>query len=130
MRETPLMPGRLLLIALAVSGCDRGAALSAREAAQLTGGGDDRRGAEAIRRFGCGACHTIPGIPGASGQVGPPLAGIGARSYIAGVLVNTPDDMVRWIVNPPAADSLTAMPALDVTTSEARDIAAYLYRHR
>jgi cytochrome c len=38
--------------------------------------------------------------------------------------------MVRWIVNPPAVDSLTAMPALGVTPREARDIAAYLYRQR
>jgi cytochrome c1 len=73
---------------------------------------------------------VIPGIPGASGQVGPPLAGIGGRSYIAGVLVNTPEDMIRWIVNPRAVDSLTAMPALGVTAAEARDIAAYLYRSR
>jgi len=120
----------LLMAVVMLAGCDRGGALSAQQAAQLTGGGDDRRGAEAIRRFGCGACHAIPGIAGAAGQVGPPLAGIGHRAYIAGVLVNTPGDMIRWIVNPPAVDSLTAMPALGVTPSEARDIAAYLYRQR
>jgi cytochrome c2 len=130
MRERIVLPAVLFLAALALPGCDRGGALTARQAAQLTGGGDDRRGAEAIGRFGCGACHVIPGIPGASGQVGPPLAGIGGRSYIAGVLVNTPEDMIRWIVNPPAVDSLTAMPALGVTAAEARDIAAYLYRSR
>jgi cytochrome c len=120
----------LFLAVLPLAGCDRGGGLSAQQATQLTGGGNDRRGAEAIRRFGCGTCHVIPGIEGASGQVGPPLAGIGGRAYIAGVLVNTPDDMVRWIVNPPAVDSLTAMPALGVTPREARDIAAYLYRQR
>jgi len=127
MKPRPVAPA-LLLAALALAGCDRRGALSARQAEQLTGGGDDRRGAAAIRRFGCGACHAIPGIPSASGQVGPPLAGIGRRAYIAGVLVNTPDAMIRWIVNPPAVDSLTAMPALGITAGEARDIAAYLYR--
>jgi cytochrome c len=121
----------LLLLTLALAACDRGGgALSAQEAAQVTGGGDAARGAETIRRFGCGSCHVIPGIAGASGQVGPPLAGVGGRAYIGGVLTNTPEHMVRWIVNPPAVDSLTAMPALGVTAGEARDIAAYLYTRR
>jgi cytochrome c len=93
----------------ALAACDRGG-LSADQAANLTGGGVADRGADAIQRFGCGACHAIPGIPGASGQVGPPLAGVAGRAYIAGVLTNTPDHMVRWIVNPQAVDSLTAMP--------------------
>lgn len=62
--------------------------------------------------------------------MGPPLAGIGGRAYIGGVLANTPANMVRWIVDPPRVDSLTAMPALGVTEGEARDIAAYLYTRR
>jgi cytochrome c len=114
---------------LVLAGCDRGGALSAQEAAHLTGGSVGR-GSEAIRRFGCGACHAIPGIPGAHGQVGPPLGGVGGRAYIAGVLTNTPDNMVRWIVNPQGIDSLTAMPVLGVSAPEARDIAAYLYTRR
>jgi cytochrome c1 len=73
---------------------------------------------------------VIPGIAGAEGEVGPPLRGVGGRAYIAGVLTNTPDHMVRWIVNPRAIDSLTAMPNLGVTEGEARDIAAYLYTRR
>jgi cytochrome c len=113
-------------VTAALAACDRGG-LSAEQAANLTGGGVAVRGAEAMQRFGCGACHAIPGIPGASGQVGPPLAGVGGRAYIGGVLTNTPDHMVRWIVNPQAVDSLTAMPNLGVTAGEARDIAAYLY---
>jgi cytochrome c oxidase assembly factor CtaG len=119
----------VLLLAAVLSSCKRGDALSAEAAAHLTGG-SAVRGAEATRRFGCGACHVIPGIAGANGQVGPPLDGVGGRAYIAGVLTNTPDHMVRWIVNPRAIDSLTAMPNLGVTEGEARDIAAYLYTRR
>jgi putative membrane protein len=119
----------LLLLAVGLAGCERSGALSAAEAARLTGG-DAHRGAAAIRRFGCGACHVVPGIRGAQGQVGPPLGGVGGRAYIAGVLTNTPDHMVRWIVNPRAVDSLTAMPNVGVTDGEARDIAAYLYTRR
>jgi cytochrome c oxidase assembly factor CtaG/cytochrome c2 len=117
------------LLAVGLAGCDRGGALSAQEAARLTGG-DPHRGAEAVRRFGCGSCHVVPGIPGARGQVGPPLAGIGGRAYIAGVLTNTPDHLARWIEDPRRVDSLTAMPNLGVSNGEARDIAAYLYTLR
>jgi putative membrane protein len=120
----------VLAIPAVLSSCDRGGALSAQQAASLTGGGDAGKGAAAVRRFGCGACHVVPGIPGAEGQVGPPLAGIGGRAYIAGVLTNTPEHMVRWIVNPRGVDSLTAMPTLGVTQGEAKDIAAYLYTRR
>jgi cytochrome c2 len=119
-----------LLVLLALAGCEGGGSLSAQQASQLTGGGDVDRGGSALRRFGCGACHVVPGIPGADGQVGPPLAGIGGRAYIAGVLTNTPDHMIRWIVNPRGVDSLTAMPNLGVTEAEARDMAAYLYSKR
>jgi cytochrome c1 len=52
------------------------------------------------------------------------------RTYIAGVLPNNPANMVRWIVNPPSVDSLTAMPYLGVTAGDARTIAAYLYTLR
>ena len=93
-------------------------------------GGDAERGKIAISEYGCPSCHVIPGIRGAEGTVGPPLAGIASRSYIAGVLSNTPENMVRWIVDPPKVDSLTAMPALGISDSLARDIAEYLYRIR
>jgi putative membrane protein len=93
-------------------------------------GGDARRGEEQIRRFGCGACHVIPGVAGARGLVGPPLTGVANRVYIAGVLTNTPDNLVRWIMTPQGVDSLTAMPNLGVGERDARDIAAYLYTLR
>ena len=35
--------------------------------------GDARRGPLLVRQYGCGACHVVPGISGAQGQVGPPL---------------------------------------------------------
>lgn len=96
---------------------------------QVTGG-DPRLGEMAIRRYGCGACHKIPGIPGANGIVGPPLADMAGRAYLAGKLANTPENMVRWLLNPPELDSSTAMPAMGLTGSDARHIAAYLYTLR
>ena len=89
--------------------------------------GDPERGRSAISQYGCGACHTIPGVAGADGTVGPPLARFAQRDYIAGELRNTPENLVRWIQDPPAVEPRTAMPNLGVTEADAHDIAAYLY---
>ena len=117
--------GALLLVAA----CDVPNAEARREAAALTGG-DPSYGPPLMRKYGCQTCHTIPGGAGADGLVGPPLAGIAARSYIGGVLTNTPENMMKWIMNPKGVDSLTAMPNTGVTDSDARHIAAYLYTLR
>ena len=116
---------RLLLVLglLGAGACSHGEA----DAAALTQGGDASRGRELIRSYGCGACHTVPGVAGAVASVGPNLAGISARAYIAGVVPNQPENMMQWIMNPPGIDSKTAMPNLHVTARDARDIAAYLY---
>jgi cytochrome c len=97
------------------------------ESPGLLAGGDPARGHAAVRRYGCQSCHTVPGVRAAKAVVGPPLAGIGSRSYIAGVLPNTPENMVRWLRNPPGVDEQTAMPNLGVTEADARDMATYLY---
>jgi putative membrane protein len=121
-----VLPAVLVVILVAACSGEGGRALSPRQAAQLVGG-DASRGRLAVRQYGCGACHTVPGVVGADGLVGPPLAGVGGRAYIAGVLSNTPDHMVRWIVDPRGVDSLTAMPMTGVSEREARDIATFLY---
>ena len=105
------------------SACTHGEA----DARTLTNGGDAARGKELIRSYGCGSCHTIPRVTGAEASVGPSLQGIATRAYIAGVLPNQPENMIRWIMNPPGVDDKTAMPNLHVTATDARDIAAYLY---
>lgn len=88
--------------------------------------GDVRDGADAIEAYGCGACHTIPGIADADSLVGPPLTSWGQRSFIAGTLPNNLENLVTWIRDPGAVRPDTAMPDLDVSESDARDIAAYL----
>ncbi|MFM0324229.1 c-type cytochrome [Caballeronia glebae] len=90
-------------------------------------GGNPRRGLEAIQRYGCGACHRIDGAPGAYGTVGPTLQRIGERAYIAGKLPNSPGNLQQWIRFPQRIVPGNAMPDLDVSEFDARDIAAYLY---
>lgn len=115
----------LVACAFGTSSCASSEA-QARMADRVTGG-DTHRGAAAIYKYGCGSCHTIAGIANARGLVGPPLTGIGARMYVAGVLQNNPDNIVRWIQDPKGVDEKTAMPKLGVSKQDATDIAAYLY---
>ncbi len=86
----------------------------------------ENRGMAAISKYGCGSCHTVQDIPGATGMVGPPLTGIGARMYVAGMLQNTPANLASWIKDPKAINPKTAMPKLGVSEQDADDIAAYL----
>ena len=90
-------------------------------------GGDAKAGKQLIANYGCGACHTIPGVRGARGLVGPPLIKFARRTYIAGEVPNTADFLIRWIEVPQAIEPGTAMPNLGVSEGQARDIAAYLY---
>jgi cytochrome c len=98
-----------------------------KQAAKTSTGGDPVRGRAAIERYGCNACHSIPGISGPKGMVGPPLEHMASRAYIAGKFANNPETLIKWLQNPPAFDPQTAMPALGVTPADSRDIAAYLY---
>ena len=95
------------------------------EAQQLTGG-DPVKGERAIQHYGCGTCHQIPGVPGATGNVGPALSGLGQRSYLAGKLSNSPENMLLWIQHPQQVVPGNAMPEMNVPDEEARHIAAYL----
>jgi cytochrome c len=101
---------------------DRRRILAAEEAA-----GDPVAGRAALLRHGCGGCHRIPGVPGATGKVAPDLSGLAQRGFIAGRVSNRPDALIDWIRDPRSIDPQTAMPVLEVNEAEARDIAAYLY---
>jgi cytochrome c len=121
-----ILLGVLLVALVPLCSCNDGAD---RQAAAMTGG-DPTRGKAAIGRYGCASCHTIAGVRGADGLVGPPLTGVASRVYIAGVLQNTPENLIQWIQDPPKVDQKTAMPKLGVTEADARDIAGYLYTLR
>lgn len=115
--------GLLIPIVLALAGCGGGVA-----AVSVPGGHADKAPA-LFKAYGCGACHTIPGVDGADGRVGPKLSGLAGDENIAGRLDNTPDNLVRWISHPQQVDPGNVMPDLGVPDAAARDIAAYLYEH-
>lgn len=126
MRISPLL--LVLLVVALLGGCER--RKSEERATALTGGGNPHAGRQAIRKYGCQTCHTIHGVPGARGMVGPPLDTVGNRYVIAGELPNTPENLMHWIQHPHQVEPHTMMPEMGVTEQDSRDIAAYLYSLR
>ena len=92
--------------------------------------GDPAQGRSIMVQSSCGACHEIPGVPDAHGLVGPPLTRFGVRTMVAGLLPNTPDQLVAWLRHPQAVVPGNAMPDTGLTDRQARDVAADLYTLR
>lgn len=122
LRKATLLVGLLCLMpAAACAGADSEPPVT---------GGDPALGKQAIVAYGCGSCHIIPGIRQAHGLVGPPLTQFARRAFIAGEAPNTAASLIQWIQSPQSIEPGTAMPNLDVTKQQARNIAAYLYTLR
>jgi cytochrome c len=108
---------------LASAGCIDGE----RSRPPVVVGGNVDEGKDLLRSYTCGGCHVIPGITGAYGQVGPPLTDWVERQYIAGTLWNTPENLMRWLMDPEAVEPGTSMPDMEISAEQARHMAAYLY---
>lgn len=115
------------LVILPIIGCYGGQTLRPYAVAV---NGNAQRGKELIEGYGCGSCHTIPGVHQANGLVGPPLLYFSRRTIIAGQLPNTEQNLVLWVQHPRQIEPKTAMPDLGLTEDQAYDIAAYLYTLR
>jgi cytochrome c len=103
-----LSTGALLLCAALTSGCAK------EEPTSRVVGGDPERGR----------------LLGAGGDAGPSLQYMGRLSYIAGSIPNQPENMIRFLQNPPAVKPGTLMPALGISDDEARHMAAFMYTLR
>lgn len=113
----------ILACILVAAGCHEG-----EVAAQIAvPGGDPDQGRRLLDNYGCGECHVIPGVAGATSWSAPPLTEWAARRFIAGTLWNTPENLMRFIMDPDSVEPGTAMPDLGVDTSAARHMAAYLF---
>lgn len=88
--------------------------------------GDPYAPAKALIAGQCASCHTVPGVRGAVGNVGPSLGDIAKQSMIAGKLPNTRANMIRWLMHPQQVDRGNAMPEMGLTGQQAAAIAAYL----
>ena len=91
---------------------------------------DIQTGRRLLASYGCGSCHSIPGVPGADAMAAPPLRNFYQRSYIAGRLSNTADNLSKWIQNPQQFDPGNAMPNLGVSEKDAHAMVVYLYHQQ
>lgn len=145
-----LVPVAMVIASLTVAGCGGSqpaatqppAAVPTKAAAPVTApttaaqgtastkpaaGGDPQAVQQAIAKYGCGACHVIPGVQGANGTNGPSLAGFSKLDVIAKTTVpNTPENDVKWIMDPQSIKPGTAMPNKSVNQTDAQTITAYL----
>lgn len=119
----------LVLLALTCAGCS-GNNPEYGVAVPVVTGGDPIRGRMVIEQRNCGTCHTIPGVRNARGLVAPPLLWFSRRTFIAGEIPNTPENLVRWVLAPDAIEPRTAMPRIGLDEQQSRDVAAYLYTLR
>ena len=117
----------LLLTLLIVAACTAQTNTELVTAMPTFEAADHDQARDLMRQYGCRSCHVIPGLAGLDVHTGPALGNFRERSYIAGRLPNTPENLVLWIRNPQSIDHQTAMPILGLTEAQARIIMAYLY---
>jgi cytochrome c oxidase subunit 2 len=85
-----------------------------------------------VGKGGCISCHTVGGVEGAEGRVGPNLTHLKARNKFAGaVFDNTRENLIRWVKDPPAMKPMrpdlgTGMPDQDLTDEEVEKVVAFL----
>ncbi len=85
-----------------------------------------KQGAQQFIASACLACHRIAGTP-AAGQVGPDLTHVGSRRTIAaGMMENTPENLARWLRNPPGVKPGALMPNLNLSDDAVKALVAYL----
>jgi cytochrome c oxidase subunit 2 len=107
---------------------DSGAAVQAPAAPQ---GPAYAAGEKLFTAKGCVGCHSLNAFNGPTGMIGPNLANVGARTYIAaGTLKNTDENLARWIENPQAIKQGVLMPNLGIKPDEARALVAFLRAHQ
>lgn len=95
----------LMLLALALVACGGGEEESA-ETGAAGGAGDPEAGQKVyLNQGGCGACHTIEGVSGASGQVGPDHTQVAtkAENLAEELGLSGPEEYIRQSIVDPNA---------------------------
>ncbi|HXE57346.1 MAG TPA: cytochrome c oxidase subunit II [Gemmatimonadales bacterium] len=75
----------------------------------------------------CAGCHAFSATDTTRGRIGPNLADVGSRSFIAaGWLENTDENLARWLRTPQAVKEGVLMPNLGLTDEQVTALVAYL----
>jgi cytochrome c oxidase subunit 2 len=99
--------------------------VAAQQAPPAEPRGDAAAGKALYARSACVGCHTIRGV--SAGTLGPDLTHFASRTTLgAGLLPNTPDNLVAWLRDPPRLKPGVKMPNLGLSEADARALAAYL----
>ena len=94
------------------------------------GAADTLAGSKLFAAKGCVGCHSLNAVKFSKGLLGPNLANVGARRYIAaGTVRNTDENLAHWIQHPSAIKHGVLMPELGLTAADAQALAAYLRTH-
>lgn len=97
-------------------------------AATVSADPDTVAGSQLFMMKGCIGCHSLNATVPMG--IGPNLAGIGQRRFIAaGWLENTDANLAKWIQHPQTVKHGVLMPDLGVTDAEAQSLVAYLRQH-
>ncbi|HET9442047.1 MAG TPA: cytochrome c oxidase subunit II [Acidimicrobiales bacterium] len=93
---------------------------------------DALTGSELFITRGCSGCHTVRGLEGAAGKIGPDLTHFASRKVFAGAIFETDDKNLRkWLRNPPAEKPMMpangqGMPNLGLSEDDITSLIAYL----
>jgi cytochrome c oxidase subunit 2 len=89
------------------------------------------QGEQLFKTKGCIGCHSLQSKGAPTALIGPNLANVGERAYIAaGWLRNTDENLEAWIQNPQGLKKGVLMPNLGVKPDEAKALRAYLRAHK
>lgn len=95
------------------------------DAASPEDGSEAAEGMGLFQAKGCSGCHTVNGV--SKGTIGPNLTHLQARTTFAGsTLRMNPDDLRRWLRNPPKEKPGSKMPNLGLSSDEITKLIAYL----
>ncbi len=113
------------LLVIAQSGEEFQAWIAAQKRAPASMTGEMARGTQAFLAGGCVACHTIQGV--SAGMIGPDLTHFGSRRTLAaGILKSSPEDLAKWLRDPPAVKPGALMPKLPLTDEQVTTLVSYL----
>ena len=109
-----------------------GGQAAAAQAAQAAAGPSPDLGRQLVQQKGCGSCHTIAGVQGLAGAIGPPLTNVGTAAASRKPGMSAEDYLNESIANPTAFLVPGFPPVMppnggaDLTDQERASIVAYL----
>ncbi len=86
---------------------------------------DAAAGAKIFADSPCTTCHAVKGV--SKGFIAPDLTHFASRTTIgAGIMPNTPANLIRWVIEPAALKPGAQMPPFGLRGKELDDLVAYL----